>query len=1017
MRNGLYLNRDLETQRPLSVTELLAECTVRLSLPGGAGGTGFFIAPGWVLTCAHVVAKTPAAEVCIQYGDGTIVGRVRAQHPLEVHPESAVFPAPDIALVQLSDFRNHACVWLEDTVPIPEAHLYTKGYTETWEKGHPSGEPATFTYEGLQDTPGGQLLKFRAGEAVPGMSGGPLLNLDTGRVCGVVKTTRDPRNPRGGFGVPTRILRALYPEIWEAHDQFHRANDRWRSIAERWADVADLLFEPALPGSSEVSPSFLLRPEFEVVPFQGRDESLRELISWCSEPQILSVRLITGAGGQGKTRLGRQLSQLLSAAGWRAGMLRAALTDAAVEKAQQTSFPCLLIVDYAETRVAQVTQLLRGLIQNQRLGLTRLLLLARSAGDWWTSLRTSEPHFEYALGGSREIKLPKPASNPAMARQLYEEALEAFAKKLNVKVSTADMAPTELQDESILQLHVAALATVLEVGESNIGIRQSDPTQTVLNHERRYWQRAASAAGLGMYEAVDLDRLMVAATMCGADDEGEAIALLQRIPNLPRQDNPGNLARLIRRLYPSHSRYWSPLQPDVLGEDFVAEVMLGSSAVSDVSRSKLTAQLFLGASAGQIYRALSLLVRAASRHAHIHRIVATLLRQDTERLAPFAIEIATQMPDSGVLVSSLRQGLKELSEKRVVSELIEMLPDNTIALAEVAVDITQYALEYHRDHGNVADISKLPTLFKRLSNRLADVGRREDALDAIEEAVRHYRILVDTAPDSYLLDLASSLNNLSNRLSELRKSRAALEAIQESVDIHRKLISMAGGKSPEMIVSLNNFSNRFGEVGRPHEALNIIEEVVLEYRRTADDTIHRSLSSLSMALNNLSCTLAEINRPDEALSNIREAVVIRRHLFTVAPDAYLPNLARALNNFSNRLAESGKYEDALRTIEEAIALWRPLVIISHDTYLPELAASLNNRSNRLMDVGKEQSAHEAIDEAIRYYREFVTSLSDPDFPDLMIALSNLAARQGQVGDSAKRPTGIDISTREYRDLH
>jgi hypothetical protein len=45
-----------------------------------------------------------------------------------------------------------------------------------------------------------------------------------------------------------------------------------------------------------------------------------------------------------------------------------------------------------------------------------------------------------------------------------------------------------------------------------------------------------------------------------------------------------------------------------------------------------------------------------------------------------------------------------------------------------------------------------------LSNRLADVGRRAEAVAPIEEAVGIYRRLVVAAPDAYLLDLARSFN-------------------------------------------------------------------------------------------------------------------------------------------------------------------------------------------------------------------------------------------------------------------
>ena len=37
--------------------ELLQACTVKIAVPGQGWGTGFFVAPGVILTCAHVVCK------------------------------------------------------------------------------------------------------------------------------------------------------------------------------------------------------------------------------------------------------------------------------------------------------------------------------------------------------------------------------------------------------------------------------------------------------------------------------------------------------------------------------------------------------------------------------------------------------------------------------------------------------------------------------------------------------------------------------------------------------------------------------------------------------------------------------------------------------------------------------------------------------------------------------------------------------------------------------------------------
>ncbi len=47
---------------------------------------------------------------------------------------------------------------------------------------------------------------------------------------------------------------------------------------------------------------------------------------------------------------------------------------------------------------------------------------------------------------------------------------------------------------------------------------------------------------------------------------------------------------------------------------------------------------------------------------------------------------------------------------------------------------------------------------------LGELGRREESLQAAQEAVETYRKLAQTRPDAFLPDLAMSLNNLSVRL-------------------------------------------------------------------------------------------------------------------------------------------------------------------------------------------------------------------------------------------------------------
>ena len=63
----------------------------------------------------------------------------------------------------------------------------------------------------------------------------------------------------------------------------------------------------------------------------------------------------------------------------------------------------------------------------------------------------------------------------------------------------------------------------------------------------------------------------------------------------------------------------------------------------------------------------------------------------------------------------------------------------------------------------------------------ADLGRREDGLTAIQEAVDIYRRLAEQRSDAFLPELARSLLVLHDRLAE-EDQPAALAAIREALD-------------------------------------------------------------------------------------------------------------------------------------------------------------------------------------------------------------------------------------------
>ena len=54
----------------------------------------------------------------------------------------------------------------------------------------------------------------------------------------------------------------------------------------------------------------------------GRESEKQDLLDWAHGGRDLRIRLLTGPGGAGKTRLAAELSESLRQAGWQAGFIR-----------------------------------------------------------------------------------------------------------------------------------------------------------------------------------------------------------------------------------------------------------------------------------------------------------------------------------------------------------------------------------------------------------------------------------------------------------------------------------------------------------------------------------------------------------------------------------------------------------------------------------------------------------------------------------------------------------------------
>jgi HEAT repeat protein/DNA polymerase III delta prime subunit len=212
--------------------DLLQHCTVKLFIPGQIGwGTGFFVAPGLILTCAHVVRES-SGSVQVWWQEIT----------LEALVEQSLADPYDLALlrVTLTADVNPPCVLLAEEVRSRDP-LYLFGYPD---EGDRYGEPRTFNCDGTTTGNVVAAILFNLGQVRPGMSGSPLLNQRTGKICGVVKFTRDRGSDLGGGAIPTSTILEQFPELRSLQQAFHGEDRRWRDLLP--SQQSEIDFQPYL---------------------------------------------------------------------------------------------------------------------------------------------------------------------------------------------------------------------------------------------------------------------------------------------------------------------------------------------------------------------------------------------------------------------------------------------------------------------------------------------------------------------------------------------------------------------------------------------------------------------------------------------------------------------------------------------------------------------------------------------------------------------------------------------------
>ncbi|MFF9011403.1 trypsin-like peptidase domain-containing protein [Streptomyces sp. NPDC014870] len=245
-----------------------------LTPDGRVAGTGFLVAEGVVVTCAHVVEAAgggPGAEVLLAFphvvGVDQLAGTVPEELWRSVEGEDVAFVrlggtpagARVLSLGSSEGCRGHKVRSFGFPAQAPpEGHL---GFGETGDL-----LPAT-------DGRGAHLQLTDANDLTTGFSGGPVLDEVTGLVIGMLTEITAPDAYERGLSIayatPTQVMREILPELAEREVCPYRGLEPFTAEHARW--------------------------------FQGRSEAVRQVLANLGRQRRLT--LLLGPSGSGKSSL------------------------------------------------------------------------------------------------------------------------------------------------------------------------------------------------------------------------------------------------------------------------------------------------------------------------------------------------------------------------------------------------------------------------------------------------------------------------------------------------------------------------------------------------------------------------------------------------------------------------------------------------------------------------------------------------------------------------------------------
>jgi glycosyltransferase involved in cell wall biosynthesis/translation initiation factor 2B subunit (eIF-2B alpha/beta/delta family) len=757
-----------------------------------------------------------------------------------------------------------------------------------------------------------------------------------------------------------------------------------------------LLQIPDTKSVGKLTISHLLRAEEALVPFeQSREPDLEALKEWLEATDYLhSVRLITGDGGSGKTRLALELCNKLPNSEWHSGFLSNAIelssSSNVWDELLNLNKNLLIVIDYAETRQTILLSLISAIIQKKSEKQVRILLLARDGGEWWETLPNKESICTEFLSGystTGPYRLKPLYKDLASRIAGYQNALMAFANYLNIAVPNVipDLSGEHFNNPLYIQMS-ALLALLGDKQSTTQGL-----TRAILQHERSYWLKSVSE----FYEPgldICIEQLLALTTLAGGFQTAElAFRYWNKVnENSIKLEVFTKLYQSMQSLYPGKGGI-EPVRPDLLGEALVVNALISTyaSKLLDATLSN-SAEKTVRLHSLTVLARISLsnlvpsdiLVKNFSKHLVACCVDLVSVCSETQSNLPLIAKNAFES-----LVPNLKSQVFNLIEADFTNDSSEL---NEFYCAVSNYNCARLRLKHFKKPKNRNYLANYSYALVTFSSSLSNLGRYSDAIEVSLEAATILDRLNREYPQEYQEDLATALSNYASHLNDAGQNKAALNYAKKGLDIRESLSKTSDGVKLSLAISYSNYANFLNEDGKSKDAIRY-SKLALDIRTQLLEDSDLSKSQLANSLNNYSSHLSEDGDTENAIGYAKSALEMIQKLAFDKPDLYEPDLAMALNNYANRLIAHGNFKGAIEYSKESIEIQQRLTNKNPDRYEHDFARTLSNHASHLKDNGDFKRALELAKQALEIRERLTKENPDRHEPDFATSLSNYAS--------------------------